>query len=328
MNIPAKNGNNALFQLGAVTLPDGSQAQAIVLIDATGNPITSWPLSTDAATETGNLAAILEKLNGTLAVTGSFYPATQQVAGTVEVTGLPTDYPDAATKAAVNAVLARLPATPHEQPLTDAQLRGGAPLLVQGNFYPATQPVSLTSIPLNSNAATAAKQDEGNTFLDGVLTQVSEVRDRLPAAGVASDASLVSILAKIITAPATEAKQDAEAVLLTAIRDKLPAVALAQGVTDAQLRAAPIQNANTDDSFLTRWVLKPLSRLTFSLTGLRVDCGGSSVSASIAANQDLRNITGTLGVVGAIGYNTQLGQSIQQSNVAFQTGFRRNLSIS
>lgn len=155
-NIPAKNGNGAVFQLSAVTLPDGSQSQAVVLVDSTGTPVTAWPLSQGAATD-AKLVEILDKLNASLAVTGpltdeqlrasavpvsgtfwqatqpvsgsvsvSNLPATQTVAGTVGVSNFPTqptDYPDAAAKTAIESVRDRLPATPHTQPLTDTQLR-------------------------------------------------------------------------------------------------------------------------------------------------------------------------------------------------------------
>lgn len=70
-----------------------------------------------------------------------------------------------ATSAQLADLLSRMPATPHSQPLTDAQLRASA-VPVSGNFFQATQPISALSLPLPSGAST-----------DATLTQV---RDRLP----------------------------------------------------------------------------------------------------------------------------------------------------
>lgn len=156
--------------------------------------------------------------------------------------------------------------------------------------------------------STATGQNTGNASLASIL---STLQGQLTVAvqSFPSDYPDASLLAK-----------------LEQVRLLLAGTLAVSGpLTDGQLRATPIPNANVDDSFLVRWVLKPLARLTYTVTGLRVDCGGSSVTASIAANQDIRSVTGT---VAGLGYNSQLGQSVQQSNHAFQTGFRRNLVVS
>lgn len=192
------------------------------------------------------------------------------------------------------------------------------------------------------------KNAEGTTFQLAMLTVagVGEVQcvalvgaDGQPITawplptGAATNATLTQVLAAL-QATLTVAVQSFPAdypdtgslAKLEQVRTLLAGTLAVSGpLTDTQLRATPIPNANVDDSFLVRWVLKPLARLTYTVTGLRVDCGGSSVSASIAANQDLRSVTGT---VAGIGYNSQLGQAMQQSNHAFQTGFRRNLVVS
>ena len=83
-----------------------------------------------------------------------------------------------------------------------------------------------------------------------------------------------------------------------------------------------------EPSLIERIVLKLLSRLTFTTTGLRIDAGGSSVVASIAASQTLA----TVGTVGAsnnvsLGRATADGMGIQMSYLAYQQGFRKNLVV-
>lgn len=97
---------------GAITIADGADV-------AQGN-------TTDVeAAGNGSVIAILKRirtlLSGTLAVSGTFWQATQPVSG----------------------------------PLTDAQLRA-VPVPVSGSFYQATQPVSAVALPLPSGAATEA----------------------------------------------------------------------------------------------------------------------------------------------------------------------------
>lgn len=64
-----------------------------------------------------------------------------------------------------------------------------------------------------------------------------------------------------------------------------------------------------------------LAKFTFSLTGLRVDAGGSNVAI----------INGTVTTVGnannvALGRVTADGMGIQMSQLAYNNGFRRNLT--
>ena len=78
-----------------------------------------------------------------------------------------------------------------------------------------------------------------------------------------------------------------------------------------------------EPSLIERIVLKLLSRLTFTTTGLRIDAGGSSV---VVTN------VGTVGTVGAsnnvsLGRATADGMGIQMSYLAYQQGFRKNLVV-
>lgn len=54
------------------------------------------------------------------------------------------------------------------------------------------------------------------------IARLEAIRDRLASTDFATQTTLAAILAKLIAAPATEAKQDALVVLETAIRDRLP----------------------------------------------------------------------------------------------------------
>ena len=92
--------------------------------------------------------------------------------------------------------------------------------------------------------ATEAKQDDSITALDALLTELqlkADLTETQPVSaaslplptGAATEATLASVLAKIITAPATEAKQDTA---ITALGDIL-----------AKIIAAPATEAKQDD---------------------------------------------------------------------------------
>ena len=272
------------------TLTGGEKAQAIVLIAADGTPIESWPLpggaatnekldevlaklSADPATQT-TLAGILSKLNGAIAVTGTFYPETQPVSAIT--LPLPTG---AAADVTLQAVRDRLPATAHTQPLTDIQLRA------------VPVPVSLSVAPLPTGAATQATLTQVLAALQATLgVSVGNLPANYPDSG-ANDklAQAVDRLADILTE--LEKKAD----------------------------ATEVQNvAQTDIDYVTRVALRAMAKLTYNGARMMVDAGSLVIgSGTVSA------VNSILG----IGYNTQNGQSIQQSNVAFQNGFRRNLSV-
>lgn len=90
----------------------------------------------------------------------------------------------------------------------------------------------------------------------------------------------------------------------------------------------PVVSEPSTSSFLERIALRALAKLTYTLTGVRVDCGGSSVVISSGTVTTVTTVTtvGTANLLAAIGYNTQNGQSIQQSQLAVQCGFRRNIT--
>ena len=93
-------------------------------------------------------------------------------------------------------------------------------------------------------------------------------------------------------------------------------------LTDASLRAAPVETRPSESIFLDRLAFRALAKMTYTLTGIRVDCGGSSVAISSGTVTTVATTTTLAG----IGYNNQNGQSIQQSQLAIQCGFRRNIA--
>lgn len=99
-----------------------------------------------------------------------------------------------------------------------------------------------------------------------------------------------------------------------------------EGTATPASDATPMPTAVQDVSLLERVALKALARLTFSTAGARVDCGGSAVTASIAASQTLANVT-ALGSANnvSIGRSTPDGASILMSQLSYTNGFRARL---
>lgn len=117
---------------------------------------------------------------------------------------------------------------------------------------------------------------------------------------------------------------------LSATNAKLPALeggripvvlpAGSGGLTNTEIRATPLEVISSDSQFLEAIAFRALAKLTYTLTGQRVDCGGSSVAVSSLPT------LGTVTTLAGLGYNTQNGQAIQQSQLAYQCGFRRNIT--
>lgn len=201
----------------------------------------------------------------------------------------PTDFPDIASLAKLEAIRAALVA--------------GIP--VSGTFWQPTQPVTVTTLPLPTGAST-----------DATLQQV---RDRLPATPHAQPLTDAQLRATAV--PVSMAGASTEATLAQAVS------ALASILTELQAKTEPSDTqivANADMSLIDRLVMTALAKLTYTMSGLRVDASGATVTSNIATNQTLANVT----TVGALGYSSQNGQAIQQSVAAYQLGFRRNLVVS
>lgn len=151
---------------GTVTTVDASNPLPVSVASAVVSGEVALDAATLAALETvqiGNFPAS-QTVDGSVSVsnfpasqpvTGTFWQATQPISGTVTAnTGLSQPVTDAQLRATPVPVSG----TVSTGGLTDTQLRASA-VPVSGAFYPATQPISATSMPLPSGAATSAKQD-------------------------------------------------------------------------------------------------------------------------------------------------------------------------
>jgi hypothetical protein len=153
-------------QLRAAVIPvavDFPATQAVT------GPLTNTELRATPVPVSGALTdtqlratAVPVSVGGSVAVTGTFWQATQPVsiAATVAISASSLPLPtDAATETKQNAANLKL----------DGILAAlGNPLAVTGTFWQATQPVSVSALPLPTGAATAAKQDTGNTSLAAI----------------------------------------------------------------------------------------------------------------------------------------------------------------
>jgi hypothetical protein len=188
------------------------------------------PLPAGAATE-ATLSALNALLAGGLDVAVANFPVSQAVTGpltdaqlraaAVPVSAAALPLPTgAAAEATLQAVRDRLPAAPHAQPLTDAQLRAAA------------VPVSAAALPLPAGAST-------ETTLAAVVTALGQILTELGAKTEPADAQAVSAVALPLPTGAATAAGVAE------VRDRLPAVAHTQPLTDTQLRATAVPVTGT-----------------------------------------------------------------------------------
>lgn len=162
----------------------------------------------------------------------------------------------------------------------------------------------------------------------GVLHQRAKVQ--FGDDGSATDVSAANPLPVAVVGVSTETTLSALKASVDALNAKIAAleggrmpVALpagSSGLSNTELRATPLEVISSDSQFLEALAFRALAKLTYTLTGQRVDCGGSSVAVSSLPT--LANVTALAG----IGYNTQNGQAIQQSQLAYQCGFRRNIT--
>ncbi len=141
-------------------------AEAVVLVDSSGNPITTLPVSgplTDtqlratAVPVIGTFFQATQPVSGPItnaelrasgvAVTGTFFQATQPVSGSVTATGPITNAELRAASVAVTGPMTNveLRASPVSVtgPMTNAELRASA-VAVTGTFFQSIQPVSGT----------------------------------------------------------------------------------------------------------------------------------------------------------------------------------------
>lgn len=181
-----------------------SSGNVVAIEKPNGNGRAAAASSRPVALATEDLAAInaiTTALGGSLAVTGTFYPATQTISGNVGVTG----------SVAVTG------------PLTDTQLRASAvpisgnvgvtgsvavtgtfyqatqpvsiadPVAVTGTFWQATQPVSAASLPLPTGAATAAAQATNTAAIATIGTRAyGTAATRLAYSGTSAQSAAIT----------------------------------------------------------------------------------------------------------------------------------------
>lgn len=199
------------------------------------------------------LKSIQTALASGVAVTGTFYQATQPVslasvplpAGAAtaanqstantslsSIDGKLTDVATQTTLAALNTKIPASPATAGNQTTGNTSLASiDAKIPAQGQaLAAASMPVVLTAAQLStltppaaiSGFATSAKQDTQITAEQAILAKLIAA----PATEAKQDTQITAeqaILAKLIAAPATEAKQDSAITLLGALTETAPA---------------------------------------------------------------------------------------------------------
>lgn len=86
--------------------------------------------------------------------------------------------------------------------------------------------------------------------------------------------------------------------------------------------------ADRDIGLIERIVLKILSRFTFSTSGVRVDASGSA-ALGVGTVTTVTTVT-TVGAANnvSLGRFTTDGMSIQQTQLNYNCGFRRNITVS
>ena len=178
MSQPVKNAEGVTFQLAMLTAADGSQVQCIAIVGADGMPITAWPLPEGAATESGQasiaaaVSALAQALGAGLSVTN--FPASQTVAGTVNVGNFPADLAKEGGK--LTELSAVLGAAADASAASDSGAFSVVALIKRGlasltSIFGRTAPLVNTRYPVEVGNFPATL---------ATTAAVQEVRDRLP----------------------------------------------------------------------------------------------------------------------------------------------------
>jgi hypothetical protein len=202
------------------------------------------------------------------------------------------------------------------QPLTDTQLRATA-VPVSGAFYQATQPVSVTTLPLPTGAATDASLSTVNTSVgsvktstDNLLTPINNIKTNLDSI-VTSNSSIDSKLPSGLTVTSNKLLVDNSSVTQP-VSGTVTVNNFVAPLTDTQLRATPVpvtmMSATTD----IETVLLSIN----SVANVNIITGGSSyTNGSVVTFTGGTAITAAAGVIitsytgAVIGINiTNVGQ--------------------
>lgn len=182
-------------------------------------------------------------------------------------------------------------------------------------------PVSGTVTIDPTGLATSARQDTGNASLASIAAE-----------DFATQTTLAAILAKILAAPATEAKQDTGNTSLASIDAKLTnplpvsGSVTTGGLTDAQLRAAPVPVSGTVtvDTSLLATAAKQDAAAT--LTGAVTEAAPATDTASSGLNGRLQRIAQRMtSLITALGSPFQAGGSIGNTTFAATQATATNL---
>lgn len=198
-----------------------------------------------------------------------------------------------------------------------------------GNF-PATQPLPDGAASESTLSALKSAADAIKAAAEALNTKTVAINTGAVSGTVELGAASLAALENVSVAnlPAT---QPVSAVALplpagAATDAKQDAISAAIGVLLAELQLKPdtsdlLRVSAEDLSYIERVALKALAKLTFTMSGLRIDAGGTSVSASIASNQTLSTVT----TVGGLGRFTADGQSMMLTQLNYTNGFRARL---
>jgi hypothetical protein len=158
------------------------QAQGVVAVDADGAEkllaLDGADITSPSAMPAGGsgirgwLSAIYTKLMGSIAVTGTFWPATQPVSGTFFQATQPVSGTFWQATQPVSGPLTNTELRAAPVPVSGTFFQATQP--VSGTFWQATQPVSVASLPLPTGAATETTLTATNTSLgtDGAAAPV------------------------------------------------------------------------------------------------------------------------------------------------------------
>lgn len=155
--VPVDIGGN-----GSITITSGTVtvSNEVEVTNSTGNPI---PISGTVTANTGLSQPLTDtQLRATaVPVSGTFWPATQPISGTVSVSNFPATQPISGTVTANTGL---------SQPLTDAQLRASAVPIINGFSIPEYDSVLLSNYDGQGNVGTVIYRKNGNTLATLSLT--------------------------------------------------------------------------------------------------------------------------------------------------------------
>jgi hypothetical protein len=220
--------------------------------------ITNTAVITDTNTKLDTVNTKLDTVNTSVSTVNTSVGTTNTTLSTIN-NKVPTGLTVTANKLIVDGSSVTQPIsgtvdTGLSQPLTDIELRASA-IAVSGTFYPATQPVSVTTLPLPTGAATDASLSTINTSVgsvktstDNLLTPINNIDTKLDSV-VTSNSSIDTKLPSGLTVTSNKLIVDNSSVIQP-VSGTVTVSNFVASLTDAELRATPVpvtmMSANTD----------------------------------------------------------------------------------